>query len=432
MKYIYKLSVIFIFVLAPIADTFGGLTNDFLPTSLLVRLAILLTALPIIVNCRRTSKQLFPLIMIVFSYILTTTFIQLLISDSLEYSINAISNAIKLMYFPILLAVIIALYDKKIISKVTIKNGILLTGTLVIFSILLGKVSGFGAEIAGRGSDISGNKGFLIGANEVGLMLLLTAPTVIAWISSTKILNRFTNISALIIYSASGLIVFTKSSIASITIPIANWLLFSTKENHSKISRISAKCFLIIVTLTSLAMIYSEDIENTFGKTFFVSLLEGNIIDFVFRGRFDYFDAINPGLIDNSYNYLIVLFGAGEGYIRSLSITPLGRSMSEGTMFEMDALDLFWSYGFIGTTLYLTSIYYSIKFAKLSKPSTLNIFALAMALVHSILAGHVIFSPQISTLIAFIVMLNPKSSSGFQQPAAWTPRRLMIEGDQTR
>ncbi|WP_159568091.1 O-antigen ligase family protein [Limnobacter sp. 130] len=265
-----------------------------------------------------------------------------------------------------------------------------------------------GTDIAGRGTDISGNRGFMIGANEVGLMLLLTAPSVMVWIGGLKVLYKIKNFIALAIYCVSAIIVLTKSSIASILIPIANWLLHSGKNRASSGLLISVKLTSLSVLLIVLLIAYGNEIETILGKTFLSSLIDGNMLGFIFRGRSDYYEAILPGLINHDFNSIIILFGAGEGLIRSLSMAPLGRSASDATMFEMDALDLFWAYGWIGFFLYLTLIYYLIRKAKLSKLTPLHSFAIALTLIHSVLAGHVIFSPQVSTLIAFTLMLYSK------------------------
>ena len=108
----------------------------------------------------------------------------------------------------------------------------------------------------------------------------------------------------------------------------------------------------------------------------------------------------------NIYNYTIFLFGVGEYYIRYISEIPLYLQSNKGTLFEMDFFDLFAMYGLIGFTIYMNIVYIMFKLSRINKAGMSILFILALALIHSFLAAHVLFSPQVTTLISLILIHN--------------------------
>jgi hypothetical protein len=318
-----------------------------------------------------------------------------------------LSSILRLMYFPVLLLVMQVVAMEGYVSKDKVHSTLIYFGILIIASLVLGEVSGLGGSIAGRGVDVEGKKGFMIGANEVGLMLLLTAPYTMFCFQRYYPFRFFPHLSSLAVYTAAGLLVFTKSSLIAPVVTLVGWLSFGF-SNRNKLKR---WLFFIFVCITALALVNFVmgrigDIVEFAMKTFMATLVNDGLVNFLFRGRETYIDAIFPQLVNNEFNFLIVLFGAGEYYIRTISVSPLMREVGEGSMFEMDMFDLLGSVGIVGTFFYISLIFILVKNIKPKNFLFVTKFALVLSIAHSFMAGHVLFSPQVTTIIALILLLH--------------------------
>ena len=139
-------------------------------------------------------------------------------------------------------------------------------------------------------------------------------------------------------------------------------------------------------------------------QTFFSSLLQNNYTDFLFRGRISYIEAIYYPLVSSCYNWFYFMFGAGEHIIRQISEIPLLLSKGKGSTFEMDLFDLLGFYGVIGAVGYIACIYMCFVNLQPKFPFIIKL-SLFCTLLHSLLAGHVVFSPQVTTILVLITAL---------------------------
>jgi hypothetical protein len=394
-------------VLVPIADTFGATVKPYLPLALILRLVVWVFAACVLITTRTISKWLRLMLFFTGVFFLIQVVVHFFIFQDPRLLSMESASIMKLLYFPALLLALYAVAVEGVVSKEAIHSSLIFLGALILVSLLLGEISGFGGSIAGRGVDIEGKKGFMIGANEVGLMLLLTVPITISLFQRYAPFRFFPYLSLLVVYSAAGLLVFTKSSLVAPFVALIG-LLGSGISNGSRIRR-----FLFLISISIAAAILTYFVISRIGdliefamKTFIAALIDDGILSFVFRGRETYIDAIYPQLIGNDNNLLILLFGSGEYYIRAISVAPLQRAFSDGTMFEMDLFDLIGSVGLVGSFLYFSVTLLTIKKVRIGNMLFINKMALMLAVMHSFLAGHVIFSPQVTTIIALILLLH--------------------------
>jgi hypothetical protein len=161
-------------------------------------------------------------------------------------------------------------------------------------------------------------------------------------------------------------------------------------------------------------------------NTFFAALFNDGVVSFLFRGRDSYINAIYPQLADHDLNFIFLLFGSGEFYMRAISVAPLMLEAGMGTTFEMDIFDILGSFGVIGSFLYSLLVYIFVRAIKPRGFLFETKLALFLLSVHAFMAGHVLFSPQVTTILAFILILHGQSSS-----AASKSSTVLNKGDAT-
>lgn len=387
-----------------LADTFGGLVQDFFPLTMLLRGCLCCYFAMYAVALARSSLATKMLWVGVITFFLGRVLIDYVILGDEKGLSMEVGSSLRLLYFPLLYGYMRDQLERGWLVADDLRDGLLTYGWMVLASLFIGEISGLGGVIGGRGTNIDGGKGFMIGANEVGLLLLLTAPFVVR-----HCLQMTNNILiaagiALGLYLAGGMYVFTKSSlIASV---VAMFAVYRMCVERSGTARGIARAFLLAGLLFGCYLIWKNlDVIEAFANgTFFAALLNEGVISFLFRGRQDYIDAIVPQLIDHSFNWLILVFGAGEYYARNLSLAPLGLSPGEGSLFEMDFFDLFVAYGVAGTLCYAALLRPIFKRAWSVKFPPEILVALIGTLAHAFMAGHVLFSPQVTTLVTLVLL----------------------------
>lgn len=393
--------IFLLFHAIPVFDTFALLINKYFPILIFSRTIVFFLGILIVMCSRfipRGVKYLF--LFFIFYFILSIFMHSSLFSTD---AISEISSFIKLLYFPVSFFSLYVLFKEGKIGTKDIERVLFRYATLIFISLFLGYISGYGGKIGGRGVNIKSMKGFMIGANEVGLMLILTIPFFAVRLEKKMSFFK-TNFLTVFLSAFAGVLVFTKSSLIAIFVPVFYFIRNLKKVSFFK--RIFIKSSLALIFFLGSMRLYEnlEGIIDFMTTSFFSSLLEGDYVGFFFRGRQTYIEAIYPQLVNNSYNWLIFLFGVGEYYIRNISEIPLSLQAGRGTLFEMDFFDLFAMYGVLGFTLYLLFIFFIIKKTRITNFKLLFL----LLFLHSFMAGHVLFSPQVTTLVSFILIFNIK------------------------
>lgn len=387
-----------------IADTFGGLLQDIFPASLFLRTAMVIFLIIYILGPAPQRQDFRILWLVLMGYLLTRVTVDCFVFQDLQVLSLEISSTLKLLYFPLLFTYLYNEIAKGKIGVSDIRWLLSLYGWLILSSLILGYVTGLGGTIGGRGVEIEGGKGFMTGANEVGLMLLLTAPFVGGDMMRLFRSTWLGGLAQLIVYAVAGWYVFTKSSlVAALTSAFSVYRAFVKLGRYAKwlvrIFLLAAGMYLVVHLLKSLEAILAFALD-----TFFAALLNDGLVSFLFRGRQDYISAIYPQLVEHDLGVLFFLFGAGEFFVRELSIGPLMLNLGEGTTFEMDLFDLFAAYGLCGVLLFSTVITTMLRKAGPYRiPLDIKV-AIICVLLHAFMAGHVLFSPQVTTLLALVLL----------------------------
>ena len=416
---VVRISIVAIaLVLLPVADSFGAVATKYLSPSLVLRLLVYVLGCWTLATSRSVGKGAKVLTAATIFYFGLQPVLHVMFWQRADIVGEELTAVVKLLYFPFVLLLLTELAMGRAISRENLQKSLTLLGCLVILSLVLGKISGLGGEIKGRGSGIEATKGFMIGANEVGLMLLLTLPYVTRLIErSVKSVVLGATLSA-VAYGLSGAVVFTKSSLAAAALSFGNLIRVGTLDG-SIVRRVIA-IGMLSSALGLVAVSYGPAIQAAFYA--FAGPLISNIelvdvLSFIFRGRQDYVQAILPSFVSSDYSGIYFWFGSGEHFLRSSSVGPLHRSLDDATTFEMDGFDLFGSFGVIGVALYLGLLWKLIRAIAPIQPQRYMMVIIALVVLHSLLAGHVLFSPQVSSLLAMIIVMNCRVFATREQPA---------------
>lgn len=379
---LFNLSVTIFLFLFPISSSFAGPINSVLPLTILEKLIIYFSFL-ILALCHKISSQtLLSLFFTVFLLI-----VQLVLYNSnLGLSINALLR----LTFPFILFVCLKHYSLSYRdSFVCFKYCFFIFYFLTVLSILGGYMTGFGTDIGGRGESVSGNKGFFVGANEVGILLLL----------QTIVLNRLATpiLRDMFLFGISvcGLIVLTKSSLMA-----SLFSLFLIVYNHKTVRHIAFLfiVFLFLYYMESLILYISNLVAGTFLDVSIQSPAQ-----FMLRGRQNYIDAFfeNIDLNSNLNLFRFVFLGFGENYVADTIAKGLEIPLGRRSTFEMDLLDLCFSMGFIFSSLYLLLVFgFFVKLVRFLRWKEVCI--ILAIFFHAILAGHVVYSPMITCLLVIL------------------------------
>jgi hypothetical protein len=387
-----------------VADTFGGLLQDIFPATLFLRTAMVGFLILCILGSVSQRQNFRILWLCLICYLLARVMVDCILFQDLQVLSLELSATLKLLYFPLLFTY---LHYQTVIGKIyvsDIRRLLSLYGWLILASLMLGYLTGLGGTIGGRGVEMEGGKGFMIGANEVGLMLLLTAPFVGADMMRLLRSTWLGGVGQVIVYAVAGWHVFTKASLISVL--TSAFSVYRTLVQQGRLARWSVRALLLGVGMYFVVLILSslEAIQAFALDTFFAALLNDGVVAFLFRGRQDYISAIYPQLAEHDLSGLFLLFGAGEFFVRELSIGPLMLYPGEGTTFEMDLFDLFAAYGLFGVLLFSAVITTMLRNAGLNRIPLDIKAAIFCVILHAFMAGHVLFSPQVTTLLALVLL----------------------------
>jgi len=194
-------------------------------------------------------------------------------------------SALRLLYFPLLLNYLLKESEKGALGPNAIVAGLLLYGYLILASLAIGEWSGLGGTIGGRGSSVEAGKGFMIGANEVGLMLLLTCSFVVGDLVVRSRSHAVGAGSGMLVYLLAGGYVFTKSSLAASV--LGSFAAYRQFMRGGPGFRFVVNTVLVAGIAFAAFRIadYAGPLLDVLAQTFFAALLDDGLVSFLMRGR---------------------------------------------------------------------------------------------------------------------------------------------------
>lgn len=245
-----------------------------------------------------------------------------------------------------------------------------------------------------------GSSAFVRAANDLSLLIGILAPFVYRACKNIRV--RILGFGLLILYIVSLLLLTTKSGMIAVFMILFmifidliksrfKWLILSILLFGSIL------CALLFMNMSIFSRIFDsyEEIYREYG-----------ILAVLFRGR-DIAFANIPVLVEKM-NYFELFFGKGMGhYARDFGEISFYYYKKIWKSAEVDQIDIFFSYGMIGS--FLIYVYYIRRSLSsfLAKKNVVNLkYSLILFWIHSVMAGHAIMSPIVGTGIAIVFALG--------------------------
>lgn len=325
----------------------------------------------------------------------------------------------KYFYYPIVSLCIINCYHKLKLSREQINK--IFTINAIVFSILilfpLITNIGFSSYAAGA---YKGSIGWFYSANEIGAILTILFPYVYCLLNDGKF-KRYIIVSLLLIFAMTA--IGTKTAFLGMSLSEFVFFMYYVMnrkgENRVKKIVISLVIFVLsLVLIPSLPAISNlkntieinkinvEEVENVEHVKVPVSNSFDRKLNIIFSSRqFFLYDTIS---IYSKASLKDKLFGIGFVNRKSINDKKIQK------LIEIDPLDIFFHYGIIGFILYFIplvyiffkSLYKVIKWKfRISFYQLLYLYSVALLIMISSIAGHILSAPAVSIYLAFSLIL---------------------------
>jgi len=394
-KSYYKVILLGLIVL-PLLDNLSGAAS--LPVSLVFRLVILAMAvIPALSERREKTIALLALMLLLFFPLVYREMTG--VGESFLFYDTSIT--VKILYALFLAEGLIAGLRKKAITREELEKSAFFMVCLYFLPIVLFHLTGTGLSAYAGG----GSTAFVRAANDLSLLIGILAPLIYHFCK--KIKNRIVGLTLLFLYLFSLLLLTTKSGmIASAMIAFMIFVdLIRSRFRWIAVGFVMAGAVIAVPRFLELSMISRivesyKDIYREYG-----------IWAVLFRGRDIAFLNI-PALISKMSNYEL-LFGKGLGrFAEDFGELSYYYYKNPWKSAEVDQIDLFFSYGILGSAaIYFYYIKRSVS-AFLSKSSVNLKYSLILFWIHSIMAGHGITSPIVGTGISIVFALGACDPEG--------------------
>lgn len=378
--------VIFFITLFPFSSAFASLINNVIPLTLIEKSFIYVSCI-LLIATGKSDELVSRTLIALYLGVIVITLQMLIYHNNLPLSLNAYVR----LTFPFLLFALLSFHVRRFKLKTicAIKFCVFTLIGTTLCSILLGYSSGLGGEVLGRGVQLAGNKGFFIGANEVGLLLLLLL-IVVNRVSSFTL--RYMLLAAVMV---CGGIVLTKSSLVA---SLCSALLMCYRF---KLLRLLAFLLCMALVTYNFEVILILVADLTSGT--FLDVGNQQFWQFLLRGRQNYIEAffLNTNMDSITTLMRVVFIGMGENYVADTIATGIAIEQGRRSTFEADFLDLFFSMGGIYFMCYLTAIFCFLKSFFRYLCFEEKVFV-GLIVVHAFIAGHVIYSPMITSTFVLL------------------------------
>lgn len=321
-----------------------------------------------------------------------------------------ISELVKLLYVYLILSFIIYFIREKGVLHENLRLFIIIFSSVASISIIISFFTGFGIQTYGEYTFAV--KSYFKAQNDIGLAILLSLPFLCyRCFSSFRLLDFF-----LMFLNLIGLILLgTRAGIIGGLITIAIFLFYSLFTIQKKISITSIKRFFIKLLFFSSIVYGCFQIYSLYTKySYMINKYEKilsesprSLVEDIAENHFS-----NRGAGKNMFGEGAFVFRKNieKGYRGNKKTGSFGKPV------EQDLYDLFGAYGFIFTLLmFIFPVLLLFKqcvncFIELNLLDIAYFLAIILFLTHSILAGHALGSPTVSTQIAitFAYIYNRK------------------------
>jgi len=296
--------------------------------------------------------------------------------------ISEISNLMQIFYIFFLVFFFNSIDNKYLDDR-------LLTIVYLIYTLSLpvAKILGIGFDI----NELYFNKhaylGLYYSGNELCAILIALVPSVITYLKKSKnilmiVLSVFATLAAIVLLGSKTLVLAT----------ILFILYFIFKLRKNKIVLIIS---IISLILTIAIVPFTSTFKNVVANLKFYNITENNLISIknvdrlVFSMRLTYAKNLNLAYANGSL--LNKVIGIGKTGLNNIKDS------------EIDATDIFYSIGTIGTTIYLIFMVYLIKNYKLKG---IYKYTFILLVIISFFAGHIFTKANVTLFVSLLFKKN--------------------------
>lgn len=306
-------------------------------------------------------------------------------SNSIFAFTYGIVTAYKIIYLYLLSLVFIKLFRESF-DLITFIEYFKLNLTIVGISLIIATMTGLGTDTYTGGG--LGVKGFFSSGNALGFYLGSGLLILLA-IRRTALNVKITTKHILFLCFCT-IIVGTKTAIifSLVTVLI---LLYESKYKY-----------VLVLSLFFILYFYFNYLLKTLSELFTVLVFRfenaPSIISFIASGRLEYVTNAIDTFFSQDNSWLRILFGSGA----FVSFRVPSESGVFDTL-ETDIFDVLFMYGLVGCIVFSVTMMWLVYWLRVNG----IFFIVAVLLVlHSFIAGHVLFNGMSSTLIAILYLLS--------------------------
>ena len=382
--------------LQPFIDLITGVMlnsfNSSLTIGIIVRILFLLFIVYFYLFVKKNNSKyriIYLISVLIFAIIYS---VLVLVNKDIHVLSFELSNILKVFYLPIL----VTLIDKEDI-KITI-NDIVNVGIIYLLLISLANIFNLSYNSYTQGK--IGSVGLFNSGNEISAILSIITPFIIYYIFNKN--NNYKKVLLILLMAYNYFTIGSKIIIISLLLSIIFNIYLFIKKNKVENKKIIIGSFvtLLIIALgiyliPKTNFYYNIKLHlNFLGINNFSDLLSYNFINrFIFSDRLTYLSSVNNVFL--SSDLLSKIFGVGF-------ITNYATDLVSTKVIEMDLFDIFYRVGIIGFVIFIIPIIKGVKEVFKNK-DIIVIFSVLLALVISILVGHVLIAPSVSILLLYVL-----------------------------
>jgi len=390
----HKIVLGFVFVCLPLLDMVNGVlvVRGYLAEGGLAspsQLGRLIATVIMIIACRRSKISLFWIVVISGIFLIET--LTGIMTNSVMGTLFGFITVYRIFFIYLLFVV----FTKYLLSDISvIAKYLKLNLNLICLSIIFGSVTGLGNSTYGWGF---GTKGFFASGNGLGVYIGVAA-ILLFGMRYYKLYKAGYNLTGFLAVGAL-LLVGTKTALV-LSLVIMFLIMWTSKLR-----------IILLASITCGIIYFKSQILSSLGLVFDVILLRYNnstsFLNFAGSGRIDYVNNAFETLSAQNVSALRWLFGKGSYFSFQNPTVSTGYDT-----LETDPFDVLFMYGIYGFSIYVAVLLITVRM-NLSRPYIL--LGLVFLIVHSIVAGHVIFNGMSVTLLAAFMALGRVSRNNYTQ-----------------
>lgn len=376
--------IIILFSMMPLIDSLNGFllkggNEGLVSVGFLYRLVVLICLISVAAD--HISRKTLVASFLALSFMMVAVLFHDILGFSNAGVLVEIKDAAQWIYCPLLCFILFDLYQKKRLSKAFCKKTFKIMSWLTVVTIIVPYMMGLGYSTYSTSEGYIGYKAFYYATNGVTMLVIVAFASSLMEVLHTKRLN---NVPLMVLSALSLVLIGTKTSYLMLLLSVGIAVLLSNRSSFSR-SIIKTVIALLIcgVALFLVYLIIPTFFDRLINRSFYFLTQSDNFLSFITSGRID----------------RIGLYLKEMGDIPMLApfLLGIGNHAAQFNWCEMDYLDVFFEFGFIGFAFLVCFTAWVIVLGFKSGIS-FNSIMLLFGVVYAFVVGHV-FTNAMSSMV---------------------------------